>query len=280
LILDKIADLHVHSYYSDGTMSPEEILEAALAKDVGLLAIADHNVLEGSVKLRELCSKCNIRYVPAVELDTLCEGKPIHILGYGMDFSDKEFCLFVRRNRAMLDEISVKLIEKMQADYNSVSLPDYLEYSYDRKKGGWKALHYLLDKGLSKSLRGGLEFYDIYNCSYDCVDFPTVSAAAQYIHNAGGKAVLAHPGEVIKETDMNLFAEKVLELVSYGLDGIECYYPFHTKDITDICLEICRNKGLLITTGSDCHGDFGRTEIGETGIAIGQLNLGNLLSTT
>ena len=279
-MLDKIADLHVHSYYSDGTMSPEDIVKAASAKGVGLLAISDHCVLDGSLKLRELCGKSNIRYVSAVELDTLDNGNNIHILGYGMNLSDKEFCLFVKRNRTLLDDVSVKLIEKMQADFKSISMSDYLNFSYDRKKGGWKALHYLRDKGLTKSLKEGLVFYQTYNCSYDCVDFPSVSLTAQHIHNAGGKAILAHPGEVNKETDINLFAKEVLKLISYGLDGIECYYPTHTNDITDTCLEICKDKDLLITAGSDCHGDFGRTEVGELGITVGQLKLGNILSTT
>jgi len=276
-MLNKIADLHVHSYYSDGTMSPEDILKAALAKGVGLLAIADHNVLDGSLKLKELCSKCDIRYVSAVELDTLDNGNNIHILGYGMNLSDKEFCLFVKRNRTLLDDVSVKLIEKMQEDFKSISLSDYLSFSHDRKKGGWKALHYLYSKGLTKSLKEGINFYQYYNRSFDCVDFPSVSLAAQYIHNAGGKAILAHPGEVIKETDINLFAKEVLKLISYGLDGIECYYPTHTNDITDVCLEICKDRDLLITAGSDYHGDFGRTEVGEMGITVGQLKLGNIL---
>jgi predicted metal-dependent phosphoesterase TrpH len=259
-------------------MSPEDILAAALAKGVGLLAIADHDILGGSLELQGLCSKCNIQYVPAVELDALDNGNNIHILGYGMNLLDKEFCLFVERNRTLLDDMSIKLIVKMQADYKSITLSDYLEYSYDREKGGWKALHYLCKKGLSKSLKEGIKFYQTYKCSYDCVDFPSVGLAAQHIHNAGGKAILAHPGEVIKETDINLFTKEVLRLISYGLDGIECYYPSHTNDITDVCLEICKDRDLLITAGSDCHGDFGSSEVGEMDIALGQLKLGNILS--
>jgi len=275
---DKIADLHIHSYYSDGTMSPEEILTAALSKGVGLIAISDHNSLEGSLKLQKLCRGFDIQYVPAVEIDALDNGNNIHILGYGMNLFNEEFRLFVKRNRTLLDEISIKLIEKMQSDFDSITLSDYLNYSYDREKGGWKGLHYLFKRGLTKSLKEGLKFYQTYNCSYDCVDFPSVNLAAQYIHNAGGKAILAHPGVVIKETDNDLFKKELLRFISYGLDGIECYYPSHTKEITDVCLEICEVEDLLITAGSDCHGSFGNSEIGEMHITIGQLKLGNILS--
>lgn len=275
-MLNKIADLHVHSYYSDGTMSPEDILTVALAKGVGLLAIADHDMLIGSLKLQELCSKCNIQYLPAVELDALDNGNNIHILGYGMNLLDKEFCHFVERNCTLLEGMSIKLIEKMQVDFKSITLSDYSKYSYDRKKGGWKALHYFCEKGLTKSLKEGLKFYQTYNCSYNCVEFPSVGLVAQHIHTAGGKAILAHPGEVIKETDIKSFRREVLRLISFGLDGIECYYPSHTDKITDVCLEICKDRDLLITAGSDCHGEFGGTAIGEMEIVIGKLKLGDV----
>lgn len=276
-MIDKIADLHIHSYYSDGTMAPEEILSEAVAKGVGLLAIADHDMLEGSMKLQKLCSKYGIQYLPAVELDSLDNGIDIHILGYGMNLIDKDFCKFVEKNRILLEDVSIKLIEKMQVDFDFITLSDYSKYSYDRKKGGWKALNYFFEKGLTKSLKEGLKFYPQYGCFYDCVEFPSVGMVAQYIHNAGGKAILAHPGEVIRETDINSFREKALRLISYGLDGIECYYPSHTSDIVNVCLEICNDRNLLITAGSDCHGEFGGTEVGEMNIQIGQLNLGNIL---
>lgn len=275
---DKIADLHIHSYYSDGTMSPEDILSLALTKGVSLLAITDHNMLDGSLELQRLCSNYDIQYLPAVELDSLDNGINIHILGYGMKLLDKEFCSFVKKNRIMLEDVSIKLIEKMQVDFDCITLSDYSKYSYDRKKGGWKALHYFCEKGLTKSLKEGLKFYPKYRCLNDSVEFPSVSAVAQYIHNAGGKAILAHPGEVIEEMDISYFKEKILRLINFGLDGIECYYPSHTSDITNVCLEICKDRDLLITAGSDCHGEFGGTEVGEMNITIGQLNLGDILS--
>lgn len=88
---------------------------------------------------------------------------------------------------------------------------------------------------------------------------------------------MAHPGEVIKETNMTYFKEEILRFINYGLDGVECYYPSHTSDITNVCLEICKDRDLLITAGSDCHGEFGGTEVGEMNISIGRLNVGNIL---
>jgi predicted metal-dependent phosphoesterase TrpH len=277
-MFNKIADLHIHSFYSDGTMSPEDILAEALAKGVGLLSITDHDILEGSRELQRLCNKQDIQCISGVELDSLDNGIDIHILGYGMNLSDDVFCAFVEKNRSLLEQVSIKLVEKMQQDYASINLEDYLKYTYDNRKGGWKALHYLMEKGLTKTLIDGCTFYPRYGCTYDCVEFPSVATVCQYIHNAGGKAVLAHPGVVIKQKDMDIFKNEVIQLVDLGLDGIECYYPTHTNDITKACVEICKDRNLLITSGSDCHGQFQDTEIGEMDMPIEQLNLGDLYS--
>lgn len=270
---EKIADLHTHSYYSDGTMSPKEILTVALEKGVGILAITDHDTLEGSLELQELCTGYDILYIPGVELDSIDYEANIHILGYGMDLQNEEFRNFVEQNRILLDTVNSLLIKKMQVDYDCISVSDYKKYTYDRSKGGWKALHYLMEKELIHTLREGFAFYPRYGCTYDCVNFLSVEAVCQYIHKAGGKAILAHPGVTVKEEDLNKFEQEVRRLISYGADGIECYYATHTEEITRICLNICEEHDLLITCGSDCHGNFGNAKVGETNTPIHKLKL-------
>lgn len=272
----KTADLHIHSYYSDGTMSPEEILEEAVENDVGLLAITDHDVLEGSLELRKLCRDRDIVYIPGAELNSLDNGANFHILCYGADMEDAQFTRFVKNNRSLLDRVNEKLIEIMQNAGEPVSMEDYNAYQCDRRKGGWKALHYLMDKGLTGSPREGFAYYDKYQCYYDCVDFPSIGKVCEIIHKAGGKAVLAHPGVSIQEKDMELFRNKLIKLLNYGLDGIECYYVTHTEQITKLCLDICNERNLLITAGSDCHGEFGSARIGDINIPISKIRLGDL----
>lgn len=276
----KLADMHIHSYHSDGTITPKEILDSALSNNVGLLAITDHDTLVGTLELQDLCREANILYLPGVELDSLENKVNIHILAYGIDLNDENFRQFVSKNWTLLDTVNAKLIEEMQVDYSCISVADYQNYSYNRRLGGWKALHYLMDRGLTKALREGFPLYIKYGCTYDCVDFPSVKTVCQQIHMAGGKAILAHPGVTIKENDISRFEKEALKLLSYGIDGIECYYPTHTPEITQLCLDICNGQNLLITTGSDCHGTFGTAEIGETNITIDMLNLGDLLKTS
>ncbi len=274
---DQYIDLHLHSYYSDGTMSPEEIVRAAVANQVGLLAITDHNVLTAVKELEELSREYGIAYLPGVELDSIDRGVDIHILGYCFDSDNKEFAGFVKKNRDILDDISVRLISDMEKDYKDISLADFRAFSYDKGKGGWKALHYFLAKGLTKSLREGFSIYNQYGITNDSGDYPPIKEVLRQIHDAGGKAILAHPGVSIRESDSELFRLRLLQLVDQGFDGIECYYPTHTKEITNLCLELCREQGLLITTGSDCHGDFGYSQVGELKIRMNQLVLGDLV---
>lgn len=276
-MLQKTVDLHIHSYYSDGTMSPKEILWTAQEKGVGIISLTDHDRLEGARELKKLCEHSKIQFISGVEMNSLNKGTTVHILGYGVDLEDKAFYEFVNRNRSMLDLISVKLIEKMQEKYEQLSVTEFLDYKYDKKKGGWKALHYLMEKRITKNLREAFPLYSKYGCNYDCVDFPSTKEVCESIRKAGGRAVLAHPGVTIKTKNIKEFKNELLRLMELGVDGIECYYPTHTKEITELCIKMCKEQNMLITSGADCHGSFGDTEIGELDIPVELLDLGDLV---
>jgi len=272
------ADLHVHSYFSDGSLSPKELVKAAHENGVGLIALADHNMLEGSQEFKEECSKYDIRCIPAVEIDSLDGDTNFHILAYGFDEHSCEFIDFIKHTRFLLDELSVKLVELMQRDYTDLSISDFMDYTYNRQLGGWKALHYFVDKGLTSSLKDGIKFYEQFGLTYDKSGYSTISAIAYRIKKVGGMSVLAHPGELIDSTDIESFRNEMLRIVSLGLDGIECYYPTHSDAVTKVCLEICSQNNLLITAGSDCHGVFGKTNVGEMKITLDKLELKELLA--
>jgi len=272
------ADLHVHSYYSDGSMSPEEIVDEAVKNGVGLLAIADHNALEGSKLAGEICHANGIYHIPAVEIDTLDKDGFQHILAYGFDITNSAFIDFIKHMRFLLDESSVKLIELMQSDYSVLSLGEFLDYFYDRRLGGWKGLHYLLEKGVSSTLKEGMGFYSEYGITFNKGGFSTIAATAYRIRSAGGFSVLAHPCELIDTSDISYFKDEMKRIISHGIDGIECYYPKHTDAVTQACLEVCDEFDLLITAGSDCHGTFIENRVGEMDIPISKLRLKELSS--
>jgi len=272
--MDKLyADLHVHSYYSDGSMSPEEIVEAAVENGVGLLAVADHNVLECNFLASELCRTHGIRYIPAVEIDTVYKDGFQHILAYDFDVTNTMFVDFIKHLRFMLDEMSVKLIERMQSDYLHLSLNDFFDYNYNRQLGGWKGIHYLLDKGITSSLNEGMNYYSNYNITHNNAGFSTISAVAYRIKKAGGYSILSHPGDLLDTSDLTSFKDEMKHIISCGVDGIECYYPNNIEEITQACLDVCNENNLFITAGSDCHGTFIKNRVGEMDIPISSLRL-------
>lgn len=274
--METYADLHIHSYYSDGTMSPNEIVSQAVKRGVGLIAVCDHNILDGSRELKKLCEEQGLTYISGVEIDSLDTDVDHHILAYGADLYDSEFAAFIKRNRGLLDDISVKLVSNMSRDFASLSLEDFERFSYDRRLGGWKGMRYLMQKGLADSFAEVRRFYDEYACPFSVVDFPPVSQVCENVHRAGGYAVLAHPGETMKHLGSEGLAAELERLVSMGLDGIECYYPTHSFEVTELCLKLCRERDLLITAGSDCHGAFGKTAIGQVCVTPEQLELKGL----
>lgn len=269
----EFADLHIHSFYSDSTMSPREIYNEAVKNKVGIIAITDHNEIKGSQELMEICNNTTVKCVSGVELDAIQNDYNYHILGYGVDLKDSLFAERVASNKRLLEEVNIRLIKKMQIEYSNVSLEEYSYFNYNRELGGWKALHYFMYKGLVQNLTEGFYFYKKYEHSYTCVDFPDVKTICRWIHDAGGVAILAHPGKVIVTEETDEFKKTFHALIESGLDGAECYYPSHTKDLTLTCLRLCKQKGLIITSGSDCHGSFEETNIGQLCTSIEELNL-------
>jgi len=277
--LDKpFVDLHIHSFYSDGSMSPEEIVEAAVANGVGTLAVTDHDTLEGCILAESLCRENGIHFIPAAEINALDRGINYHLLAYGVDVANVQFKDLISHTRFMLDEMSVRLVELLQPDFPQVSLDDFFCYSYDRTLGGWKALHYFMDRGLTQSLKDGFMLYPEYGVSYSQAGFPSVSAVSHRIRKAGGRTVLAHPGEMIDSSDISAFEDELRRIIALGIDGIECYYPLHSQHVTQTCLDLCDEFDLMITAGSDCHGTFGRTRVGEMDIHLDRLRLKDLIA--
>ena len=269
-------DLHIHSIYSDGALLPEKILEIALNKGLKCISIADHNVLEGSKELIEIAKDKNIKCISGIELDTLYDERNFHILGYNFDFNSTDFQLFVKEIYNIKESINIKLIEKLQLEFPKIiSLQEYLKYEYNREEGYWKVLHYLRHKGLINNLVDGKEYYTKYGTIESDKKLPTIKEECEQIHRAGGIAILAHPGKIIK----NNFENEIENIINQGIDGIECYYSSHQEEIIEISLKLCKKYNLFITAGSDFHRINGSREIGKNNSMVGNLDLGTSIKS-
>ena len=150
----------------------------------------------------------------------------------------------------------------MENDYENISSEDYEAYDYDKRKGGWKGIHYLFDRGITSELFEGVKYYGKYKCGHEYFDYPTVEEVVKAVHEANGYVVLAHPCNYYSNKNKEEILEKLEILKSLGIDGVECYYPANSEMMTETCIEFCKNNNMIITVGSDSHGDFGAVSKG------------------
>jgi predicted metal-dependent phosphoesterase TrpH len=270
------ADLHIHSTHSDGSLSPEEIVREAVAHRVGLIAVTDHELATGSLEAEPLARRAGLGFIRGAEVECRQDGRFHHLLAYGVNFKDPVFSRLIGASRRSLDDMSVELVRRMAPEYPHLSTEDFDAFERDPALGGWKGLEYLMRRGVTNTLREGMKLYGLYGVTYEDAGFPPLADAVHAIHGAGGRAVLAHPGATVPHPDLEAFAAGVGELLDRGLDGVECYYPLHTQEMTGRLLALCRARDLIITAGSDCHGAFGRTRVGQMDIPVEALRLKEL----
>lgn len=266
-------DLHIHTVYSDSTVTPQEAVHRAKERGVTLMAVCDHNVLKGSLEAQAEAKNVGITCIPGVEVDCLFLGSDTHVLAYGCDFEDAEFVKSVKHARWALDNMSVVLLEKLKPEFPQVDLAEYEAFPEDKQAGGWKMLQYMKKKDVVPSMRMGMTLYEKYGVTYDKAGFEAIEDIVKKIHAAGGKAILAHPGVVFKKYDLPEQLKRTALAFETGIDGVECWYPTHTPGQTEAFLKLCREKNGFVTSGSDYHGMFGRTELGDPGTEEADIRL-------
>lgn len=246
-------DLHIHSCASDGTWTPDQLVQKALEADLKLIAVTDHDCMDSVERVVKLAKLAGIHAVPGVEVCSTKEGLQFHILGYGVDVHNSVLRRITDHNNQLLLDKDVESIGILQREGWPVSVEEFNAYTYDRCRGGWGSLAYLIDKKLCTGV------YDYFNRIFTAehtLAFPTfasVSEVVDAIHGAGGVAVCAHAASGFHTKDVRRNLELLKE---ENLDGFECYHSGHDEVGTNLLLRYCQEHDLLITAGSDCHGSF------------------------
>ncbi len=246
--MERFVDLHVHTNYSDGSLSPEEVV--AHAKQCGFTAIgiADHDEVAGITEAIWRGHPHGIEIVPAVEITSGCDGKQIHLLGYLINHNDRE--LRERLKHFRYDRF--KRMERMVKKLRGLGFNMYMELVRRiAGRGSLGRLHLaraMFQEGMVSNVQ---EAFDLYigrgKPAYE--EKPRVEAGEAFslITSAGGIPVLAHPKLVHVD-------KMIPELVRLGLRGIEVFYSKHTPEDVERYLAIAERNNLLVTGGSDCHG--------------------------
>jgi len=276
---DKV-DLHLHTTASDGTWSVQELIDKLLDANISLFAITDHDTVENLEVAQAIVNGLdNLTFIPGVEISSQYSQTYCHILGYNIDYKTPALIAFLQRSQAAMNDADLAFLTAIQSQFSQLSLSDYHRYTNDRTRGGWKCLNYLIDTNICTDLNAFFALYDSQTSlpkHPSC--FPSAEQAIAIIRQAGGMPVLAHPGAGFYHDD---YKQLLNDMRSYGIQGIECYHPHNNPEVTHYCLDFCKQHQLLITGGSDCHGDFIKSrQLGVPDIRFGQLNLSGLIPKT
>lgn len=269
------ADLHIHTTASDGTWTPAELFEQAAGAGLGALAVTDHDSVANVEACRKLAKVHDIRFLPAAEICATKNGIMFHILGYGIDIENKSLLELLQHNTRLLEQKDMESIAVLEKAGWPVSTGEFSVYDYDRRRGGWKALAYLEDKGLCSGVEDFFSRIFTKEHQLGFPLFPPVGEVIRVIHQAGGAALCAHAASGFHGPGL----DKVLDMLAEeDFDGFECYHSGHTAEDTAALLEHCHSRGLLISGGSDSHGTFVKKRIlGQPAIDTEDLYLPGLL---
>lgn len=245
----EFADLHLHSLFSDSTYTPEELILEVAKHDLSAISLVDHDTVDGIEPTLEAAKSKDIEVLPGVELTAEEEGREIHILGYLIDYKNKaliEKLDYLRKNRV---ERVYKILDKLK-DMNIRLEPETVfEIAKQGTVGRLHVARAMLKEGWVVSTAEAFQRYIGDRCHAGVLGFKfSTLEAIKLIKDVGGIPVLAHPYTINKD-------ELILQLIDYGLMGIEVYYPAHTQSMINFYLGWAKKFDLLITGGSDCHGD-------------------------
>ena len=245
---ERAADLHLHTYFSDGTYSPEELVAQAQRQDLQGVALTDHDTVEGCVPTATACVAAGIEFIPGTELTAEQDGHEIHILGYGIDLENPAFLSEIGKFQTVRQNRIREMVQRL----NQLNVPLQVEAVFAlancRAPGRPHVARALVQAGLVGSLDEAFERFLKKNRPAWVPKFKmSASKATELIHQSGGVSVMAHPG-------LNRSDEIIPAMVETGLDGIECFHTKHSATMAGHYLQIAEHFGLLVTGGSDCHG--------------------------
>lgn len=245
-------DLHMHTIASDGTQTPEALLNEIIEKDIKVFAVTDHDSVDSIEAMLALTAQSNRVFIPGVEISVTYHSKEIHLLTYGIHPSNEALIDLLAENQKVRDAFNIKIVEHISKIKHNVSVSDYRAYKRDPSWGGWKAENYLRDIGAIHQLG------DLFTLLHDMEDRMTFASPELIIPRLkamGAIVILAHPpayygGEPLETAMLDDFK-------NFGIDGIECFSPYYKEETqSDYYVDYCKKNNLMISCGSDYHGDF------------------------
>ncbi len=258
------ADLHIHTTASDGKVSPAGIVKKAVAAGLDIIAITDHDTIDGLVEAEEEAKKHRLRIIPGVEFSTELHGREMHILGYYIDTDNPDLNNKLAELAVGREKRAREILAKLNDLGYSITYEEVRSFARGKIIGRLHFARALVEKkyvpdigsAFSEDLlgEGGKAYVKHMKM--------TPAEAISLIHSSGGLAFLAHPGLLIDNRGVS--DSEIAQLVEAGLDGVEIYHISNSPEYQVHYMRLVNKYGLLVSGGSDYHGD-GEREGGDLG---------------
>ena len=245
-------DLHLHTTASDGRLTPTQLVEHAAAAGIRILAITDHDTTDGYDEAAAEASRRGVLLVPGIEITAVERGRDVHMLGYFFNRGDGRLAHFLTAQRATRIARIVEIANRLGSLGMPVDIQPLLDQAQRQSAksiGRPRLARAMIEAGYVATTR---EAFDRW-LGQGCPAFIERAGASPeevigLIHRAGGLVSLAHPGRTRIDT-------RIATLRDAGLDAIEVYHSDHDTDMVAAYFELARQLNLMITGGSDFHGD-------------------------
>lgn len=254
-------DLHIHTTFSDGLLTPEQVIEKAKERGLAAVGIVDHDAIGGIEPAIKKGKELGVEVVPAVELSCIIGDNDIHIIGYYIDYRNKKLNAILSEIQNKRLERAKKIVEKLTEQGAEVELERVLELAGNGAVGRPHIAQALLEEGHISCYDEAFWKYIGYHCpAYVPKDKYTPEQAMKLIHDFHGVSILAHPLSYNNHGIIN-------HLIEQGIQGLEIWRPDHRENDIRYLLGLVTKHNLLATGGTDCHGGRkGKIQIGETRI--------------
>ena len=248
----------MHSYYSDGELSPAELIQKYWKLKINHASLTDHDTVAGIEEAMVVAGEFGIQFFPGVELSCMHNGRGFHILGLGIDHQNKILLDELDYFRKLRIERAAKIVKKLE------------EYDWEVDNSILSKTNGIITRiETAKAVRNRTmpanEFFSKWlgkNCPcFVKMERMTVEKAIELVHMAGGKAIWAHPAKTL-EKDLWFLPQIAKEFKALGLDGLEVFYSEHNKTQTKIAYEAALKYVYIMTAGSDFHWLKGLRKLG------------------
>lgn len=263
------ADLHIHTTASDGILTPKEVLKWAYKKGLKAISITDHDTVSGMIEALNINRFIDLEVIPGIELNSKYNDEEVHVLGYYINYNNKDFLEKLKEIQQFRHDRANKMIKKLNYLNIRINLDEVRSISKGESVGRPHIAYALINKGYTKDIKSAFKEYLGAGCpAY--VDRYKLSTklAIMMINDAGGVPVIAHPGLLKDKSKLN-------DILDQGFLGIEVYHSKHDNETVRILKDFAVKKGLLITGGSDCHGKLynGEPILGTVAIDYNEFSL-------